>query len=109
MSTLIMNNIELVYWNRNDVSEGIDINKITASKECNIFHYCYFLNKFFFKFQPNFCNRCNDLLMMSMKFSDIASLDIKSADYCCIISWITKHDAINLMQNANLTEKSRTL
>ena len=25
-----------------------------------------------FKFQPNVCNRCHDLLMMSMNFNDIA-------------------------------------
>ena len=25
-----------------DVSKGIDINKTSPSKECNIFHYCYF-------------------------------------------------------------------
>ena len=29
---------------RIDVSEGIDANKISPSKECNICHYCYFLN-----------------------------------------------------------------
>ena len=52
-------------------------------KECNICHYWFFLN---FKFQSNVCNKCHDLLMMSMKLSDIAILNIKSADYCCIAS-----------------------
>ena len=61
-----------------------------------------------FKFQPNVCNRCHDLLM-SMKLSDIAILNIKGSDYCCIIGGISKTEAINLMQNTNLTEKSRTL
>ena len=82
--------------------------KTSASKECDISHYWYFLNKGF-KFQPNVCNRCHYLLMMSMNFSNIAILNIKSADYRCIISKITKNEAINLMQNANLTEKSGTL
>ena len=54
-----------------------------------------FLNKGF-KFQPNFCNRCNDLLMMSLNLSDIAILNIKSTDYRCIISGISKSEAINL-------------
>ena len=67
-----------------------------------------FLNKGF-KFQPNVCNRCHDLLMMSMNLSDIAILNIKSSDYRCIITLISKNEAINLMQNADLTEKSRTL
>ena len=67
-----------------------------------------FLNKGF-KFQPNVCNRCHDLLIMSINLSDIAILSIKSADYCCIISGISKNEAIKLMQNADLTGKSRTL
>ena len=54
-----------------------------------------FLNKGF-KFQPNVCNRCNDLLMMSLNLSDIAILNIKSTDYRCIISGISKSEAINL-------------
>ena len=44
-----------------------------------------------------------------MNLSDIANLSIESADYRCIISGITKNEAINLMQNADLTEKSGTL
>ena len=47
--------------------------------------------------------------MMPMNSSDIAILNIKDANYHCIISGINKNEAINLMQNANLTEKSRTL
>ena len=41
-----------------------------------------------------------------MNFSDIAILSIKSADYCCIIIGIRKNEAINLMQNADLTKKA---
>ena len=55
-----------------DVSEGIDINKTSPSKECDICHYLYFLN-YCFKFQINVWNRCHDLLMMSMNLSDIVS------------------------------------
>ena len=44
-----------------------------------------------------------------MNLSDIAILNIKSVDYCCIISGNSKNEAINLMQNVDLTEKSETL
>ena len=44
-----------------------------------------------------------------MNLSDIAILNIKGADYHCIISGISKNEAINLIQNGNLTEKCRTL
>ena len=49
------------------------------------------------------------LLMMSVNFRDIAIVNIKGSDYCCIISLISKNDAVNLMQNADLTEKSAIL
>ena len=98
----------MLYYDRIDISEGIDVNKTSALKESNICHYWYFLNKGF-KFQANVCNGCHDLLMMSMNLSDIAILHIKGSDYCCIISGISKSEAINLMQNTDLTKKSRTL
>ena len=47
--------------------------------------------------------------MMFMNLSDIAILNIKGSDYCCIISLIRRNEAITLIQNADLTEKSGTL
>ena len=52
-------------FDRIDVSEEININKTSASKEFHICHNWYFLNKGF-KFQPYLCNRCHGLLMMSI-------------------------------------------
>ena len=46
---------------------------------------------------------------MSTNLSDIAILNIKGSDYRCIISLISKNEVINLIQNADLTKKSRTL
>ena len=71
--------IKMLYYDRINVSEGIDFNKTSASKERDICHYWYFLN-FSFRFQANVCNRCHDLLMMSMKVSEIAILNIKGSD-----------------------------
>ena len=47
--------------------------------------------------------------MMSVNLIDIAILNIKGSDYHCIISLISKNEAIKLLQNADLTEKSGTL
>ena len=46
----------MLYFDRIDVSEGIDVNKTSASEECDICHYSHFLS-YSFKFQPNVCNR----------------------------------------------------
>ena len=95
----------MVYFDRIDVSEGIDVNKTSASKECIICYYWYFLDKSF-KFQPTVCNGCHNVLMMSMNLKDIAVLNIHGVDYCCIINGTSKSKAIGLLKNANLNEKS---
>ena len=59
----------MLYYDRIDVT--------SASKECDICHYRYFLN-YSFKFQPNVCSRCHDLLMMSISLSDTDILNIKA-------------------------------
>ena len=107
MSKYITNKIKMLHYDRTDVSEGTDFNK-NASRECDVSHYSYFLN-YSFKFQPNVCNRCHDLLMMSINLSDIAILNIEGSDYRCISSLIGKNHVINLLQNADLTEHSGTL
>ena len=38
-----MNNTKMLYFERIDVSEGNDANKTSASTECDICHYWYFL------------------------------------------------------------------
>ena len=44
-----------------------------------------------------------------MNLSDFAILNIKGSDYRCIVSRISKNEAINVMQNAYFTEKSGRL
>ena len=41
----------MLYFDRTEAFEGIDINKTIATKECDICHYWYFLDKVF-NFQP---------------------------------------------------------
>ena len=73
-----------------------------------VYVYHCFLN-YSFKFRPNVCNRCHSLLMMSINLCGIASVNIKGSDYHCIISLISKNETINLLKNADLTEKTGTL
>ena len=47
--------------------------------------------------------------LMSMKLSDFDILNITSTDYSCIHSEINKIEAINVMQNIDLTKKDATL
>ena len=46
---------------------------------------------------------------MSVNLRDIAILNNEGSDYRCIIILISKDEATNLMQNADLTTKSEAL
>ena len=54
----------MLYYDRIDVSEG---NKTSASKECDIWHYWYFIDKGF-KFQWYICNVCHVLTLTALLF-----------------------------------------
>ena len=95
----------MLYYDRIDVSEGTDVIETVQIKRQRYFSLLVVLDKGF-KFQLDVCNGCHDFLMMYMDLSDIAILNTKGADYCCIISRISKSEAINLMQNIDLTKKA---
>ena len=87
----------MLYCDRIDVFEEIDINITSASKECDICHYWCFLNKRY-KVQIYVCDRCHDLWMMSMNLSTFGILEFITADYRCIFSGISKSEAITYFQ-----------
>ena len=47
--------------------------------------------------------------MVTIKLDDIAILNIRGVDFNGIINEISKSDAINLLQNANLNEERGVL
>ena len=67
--------IHILYYDRIDYSEGIDVKETSQSKECNICQYWYFLDKAS-QFQPDVCNGSHDLLTMSLSLNDVAILKI---------------------------------
>ena len=87
----------MLYYDRIDIAKGIDVNKMAIkSKEGNICHKWQFWNEGF-NFQLHVCKRCLDLLLMSMNLSNVPIRNIKSSNYHCIISSISKSEAISLM------------
>ena len=70
----------MLQYDKIDVSEGIDINKTSESKECMLCHYWYFKD-INFKFQPYLCNGCHAVSMMSYELKNIAILNEKGVDY----------------------------
>ena len=76
--------VKMLHYNKIDVSEGIDINKLNKSKECMICHYWYFKD-IGYKYKPCVCNGCRDISMMAYELENIAILNVKSVDYRCVI------------------------
>ena len=62
-----------------NVSEGIDINKTSKSKECMLCHYWYFKD-IGYKFQPYLCNGCYAMSMMAYELKNIAILKARVVD-----------------------------
>ena len=85
---------------RIDISERIDINKANASKECDICHYWYFLDKNF-KYDPYLCNGCHDLMQKAINFNNVAIFSVKENDYRIHFWYMSKNDVMNIMKNSN--------
>ena len=78
-----------MYYNGNDISEGIVLTKSSRSKEFMVWHYWFIIHGF--KYQDSVCNGYHDLVMKWV-ISDIAITTEKCADYRCIIHGISKSD-----------------
>ena len=83
----------MLQYKKIDVSEGIDVNKTSASKECELCHY-WFFKDIGFKFEEHVCNGCHDLLTMAYSLKNIAILSAKGATFRCLLMSIIKNEAL---------------
>ena len=99
----------MLEYDRIDASEGIDSTKNKlVSKECYLYGFWYFIDKNF-KFQPYYCDGCSDMNMKAVRFNNLAVEYIKDNAYRINFAFMTKNDAINKMNNANLKDKRGVL
>ena len=98
----------MLEYERIDISEGIDVNKTNLSKECDICHYWYF-NNVGFKYENYLCNESHDLMQKSIHFNNVAIVYIKRSAYRINFWYMSKDDAINIMNGSNLINKSGVL
>ena len=94
----------MLQYERIYVSEGIDTNKTSASKECMLCHYWYFKDVGF-KFEPHVCNKCHDVLMTTYELKSIAILNVKRVDFRCILWGLSRDEAVNRRYNSVLEDK----
>ena len=94
--------------NRIDISEGIDVNKTNLSKEYDICHYCC-LKDIGFNYEKYLCSGCRDLIQKGMSFNNVAIVYIKGSAYRILFWYMSKDDAINIMNGSNLVDKRGVL
>lgn len=75
-------------YDRNDISERIDVAKRNTIKENIVCHDWYFDHVI--KFRSFVCNDLHNLEMLCLNLSDIPTITVKGADYCCFIHDISK-------------------
>ena len=88
--------MHMIYYNKIDVSEGIYVSKVIASKECIICHYCHCLDKKY-KFQSFNYDGYNDELMMFIGIGSVCILNIHGVNYCFIVFVISKSEVIYVL------------
>ena len=89
----------MLQYEKIDVSERIDVNKTSASKECELCHY-WFFKDIGFKFEEHVCNKCHDLLTIAYSLKDIAILNAKGNTYRCILMGISKNEGLKKLNNS---------
>ena len=86
----------MLEYDRIDISEGIDVKKTNASKQCDVCHYWYFKD-IGFKYEPNLCNGFHDLMQKAIDFNNAAIVSVKGSDYRIHFWYMCKDDAIILI------------
>ena len=76
--------------------------------KCNICYYWDFKN-IDFKYEPYLCNGCHDLMQKAMNFNDVAIVSIKGNDDRIHFWYMSKDDAINIMNISSLDQKAGLL
>ena len=62
-----------------------------------------------FKHEPHLCNGCHGLMQKAVRFNNIAIVYIKGNANRIYFWYMSKVDAINLMNNSSLIDKMRAL
>ena len=55
------------------------------------------------------CNGCHDLMQKALSFNNVAIVYVKGSAYRIHFWYMSKDDAINIMNNSNLVDKMHVL
>ena len=85
--------MKMLKYEKINISEGIDVNKTSASEKCELCHY-WFFKDVGLKLEKHVCNKCNDLLIMAHSLKNIAILSAKGNTFRGLLRGISKNEGI---------------
>ena len=97
----------MLEYDRIDISEGNDVNKISNSRECSLCKFYYFLNKNFH--YQMYCEGCHDMSMKANSMQNLAIIYHKGNAYRINFVFMSKNDAFNLIKNSIIIDKKGIL
>ena len=83
--------IKMLQYQKIHFSEGIDVNKTSASEECELCHYWLFKDVGF-KFEKHVCKGCHDLLAVAYSLKNAVILSAKGATSRCVLMDVSKNE-----------------
>ena len=98
----------MLEYDRIDLSEGIDVNKTSNSRECSFCHYYYFLD-INFNYQKYLCDGFHDMPMKANSMQNLAIVYSDSITYRINFTFMDLHEATYLLSNSNKNSKKGTL
>ena len=116
----------MLEYDKIDISEGIDLNKSSNSRECSLCHFWYFLDTFDelrskelgssvgirrknFNYQKYLCDGCHDMSMKAVSIKNLAIVYSKGNAYRIHFWYLSKDDAISIIHNSNLINEKRNI
>ena len=94
----------MIEYDRIDLSEGIDVNKISNSRVCWLCHVWYFTDKNF-NYQKYYCDVCHDMSMKAVSINNLAIIYSKGNAYRVNFAFMSVNEVNKLMNNSNLNNK----
>ena len=94
----------MLWYQKIDVSEGIDVNKTRALKEYELCHY-WFFKYIGFRFEEHVCNKCHDLLIMAYFLKNIVILSAKGVTFRCILMSSGKNEGLKRLNKSVIYDR----
>ena len=98
----------MLEYDRIDLSEGIDVNKTSHSRDCSFCHYYYFLDTNF-NYQKYLCDGWHDMSMKANSMQNLAIVYFKVNAYRINFTYVDLNKATYLLINSNKNSKKGTL